>query len=90
MYTQDYLRRRIAQANAEHRCSACFAKLPVMSPEDQAKARKEAYAQGMTDEQLADPSYAARICDECWKRSGGLLGILARARETNPGPSRGG
>lgn len=68
MPSKRWLQRRMASANLEHRCSACLAPLPRMSPEDEAKARQEAYAQGMTDEQLAAADGHARICDPCWRR----------------------
>lgn len=63
------LRRRIERANRQHRCAACGDRLDVLTPEQDAQARREAYAQGMTDEQLADPTYAAKICDPCWQKA---------------------
>lgn len=63
------LRKRIARANAEHRCAACHAPLPPRnSPEQERQSRAEAYAQGMTDEQIDDPTFSAKICDPCWQR----------------------
>lgn len=62
------LSKRIAKANAGHCCSACFARLPVLTTEQERQARQEGYAQGMTDEQMDDPAYAAKICEECWRR----------------------
>lgn len=66
------LRRRIEGANKAHRCAACGAKLDVLTPELEAEARREAKALGMTDAQLADPTYAAKICDPCWQEAEAL------------------
>lgn len=62
------LRKRMAAANREHRCSVCFAPLPEMTAENEAKARQEAYAQGMTDEQIAAADQHAKVCDPCWRK----------------------
>lgn len=74
------LRARIALANLHHRCAACFTSLAANPPELEAKAIEEARAQGMTDEQIADPTYAAKICDACWEKHGGLRGFVERMR----------
>lgn len=60
--------RRVEAANKAHRCSACFAPLRVLTAEQQAQARQEGYAQGMTDAQMDDPAYGAKICDACWRQ----------------------
>ncbi len=62
------LRARMEASNREHRCSVCFVPLPKMAPEDEARARQEAYAQGMTDEQIAAADQHAKVCDPCWQR----------------------
>lgn len=72
---------RITMTHLAHRCAACFKALPIMSPKQEAESRKEAYAQGMTDKQIDDPTYAAKICDECWNKSGGLAAPLARQKQ---------
>jgi hypothetical protein len=76
------LRARIALANLHHRCAACFAALPGKhSPAQEATAREEGRAQGMTEEQLNDPTYAAKICNECWEKHGGLGEFIARSKK---------
>jgi hypothetical protein len=62
------LKRRLARAYAEHRCTICGERLPPRTPESVAEAHAQDFRDGMTAEQIDNPEQTGVLCEGCYEK----------------------